>query len=234
MPFLMRVELPDVPGSLGRVATAIGEAGGDIEAIEIVEHRSDGTAVDDVLLEMAPGAMPDSVVSACNALDGVRVLWISRYAAGGNLFLDLEVVEELTRHGAEALDRLVGMLPVTFRVDWAARVRRTPDGREVVQATEAAPAAIAWAELTRPRDAAGARRRDALLRSATDRGRDRGARPHRRTGVPRLRAGPARPPRSRWRSRSRGPEPEARRPADSVDRGPRSGSARWPGRPRAG
>src|SRR5690348_17112227 len=95
MPYLLRVELPDVPGSLGRVATAIGEAGGDIDAIEIVE-KGDGLAVDDVLLEMHGGAMPDSVVSACNALDGVRVMWISRYAAGGNIFLDLEVVEELT------------------------------------------------------------------------------------------------------------------------------------------
>ena len=34
MPSLMRVELLDVPGSLGRVASAIGEAGGDIEAID--------------------------------------------------------------------------------------------------------------------------------------------------------------------------------------------------------
>ena len=84
MPYLLRVELPDVPGSLGRVASAIGEAGGDIEAIEIVEHRGEGTAVDDVLLEMAHGVMPDSVVSACNQLDGVHVLWISRYAAGGS------------------------------------------------------------------------------------------------------------------------------------------------------
>ena len=95
MPYLMRVELPDVPGSLGRVASAIGEAGGDIDAIEIVEKR-DGFAVDDVLLETAPGVMPDSVVSACSVLDGVSVLWINRYAAGGNLFLDLEVVESLT------------------------------------------------------------------------------------------------------------------------------------------
>ena len=79
MPYLMRVELPDVPGSLGRVASAIGEAGGDIDAIEIVEKR-DGFAVDDVLLEMAPGTMPDSVVSACGTLDGVSVLWINRYA----------------------------------------------------------------------------------------------------------------------------------------------------------
>ncbi|MGH3371544.1 MAG: ACT domain-containing protein, partial [Nocardioidaceae bacterium] len=108
MPYLLRVELPDVPGSLGRVATAIGEAGGDIEAIEIVEKKvADGTAVDDVLLETAPGVMPDSIVSACTHLDGVTVLWISRYGAGGNLFLDLEAVEQLTASPHSALDELI-------------------------------------------------------------------------------------------------------------------------------
>ena len=139
MPFLLRVELPDVPGSLGRVASAIGEAGGDIEAIEIVEHRADGTAVDDVLLEMAPGVMPDSVVSACNTLDGVRVLWVSRYAAGGNLFLDLEVVEQLTANPAFALDELVDLLPITFRADWGVRLCRTGSGVKQVHSTSAAP-----------------------------------------------------------------------------------------------
>ncbi|HEU5037957.1 MAG TPA: ACT domain-containing protein [Nocardioides sp.] len=146
MPFLLRVELPDVPGSLGRVATAIGMAGGDIEAIEIVEKRHDGTAVDDVLLEIAPGTMPDSIVSACNLLDGVRVVWISRYAAGGNLVLDLEAVEELTVDPEDALGRLVDLLPVTFRADWAVRVSKT-DG--VVQATEAAPSELSWVSIER-------------------------------------------------------------------------------------
>jgi hypothetical protein len=144
MPFLLRAELPDVPGSLGRLASAIGEAGGDIVAIEIVEKRHGGVAVDDVLLETAPGAMPDSIVSACTALDGVRVVWISRYAAGGNLFLDLEAVEELTVDPERALDRLIDLLPVTFRSDWAARVRRH-DG--VVHATPAAPADLEWSPL---------------------------------------------------------------------------------------
>ena len=147
MPFLLRVSLPDVPGSLGRLAGAIGQAGGDIEAIEIVEKSGDGTAVDDVLLEMAHGAMPDSIVSACNALDGVEVLWISRYAAGGNLFLDLEVVEELTAHPAEALDRVIDLLPVTFRVDWAVRVGA--DGA-IQRGAEAAPSQVAWVSLDRP------------------------------------------------------------------------------------
>ncbi len=148
MPYLLRVELPDVPGSLGRVAAAIGQAGADIEALEIVEHRADGCAVDDVVLEIPPAVMPDSVVSACNALDGVDVLWITRYAAGGNLFLDLEVVEELTTLGPVALDGLIGMLPNAFRADWAARVERTAEGSAVVRATDAAPVELPWVELT--------------------------------------------------------------------------------------
>ena len=139
---LLRVELPNVPGSLGRLASAIGSAGGDIEAIEIVEKRSDGTDVDDVLLDMVDGTMPDSVVSACNALDGIKVLWISRYLAGGNLFPDLEVVESLTADPAIALDRLIETLPVAFRCEWAARIAVTRSGFEIEVATEGAPTSI--------------------------------------------------------------------------------------------
>jgi hypothetical protein len=145
VPFLLRVELPDVPGSLGRLATAIGEAGGDIEAIEIIEKRPDGTALDDVLLET--DSMPDSVVSACNALDGVQVVWISRYAVGGNLVLDLEAVEEITAKPQEAVQRLVDMLPNVFRVDWGARVHRA---KGFVYGTTAAPADLEFLELEGP------------------------------------------------------------------------------------
>jgi hypothetical protein len=139
---LLRVELPNVPGSLGRLATAIGAAGGDIEAIEIVEKRLDGTDVDDVLLDMVDGAMPDSVVSACNTVEGVRVLWISRYLAGGNLFPDLEVVESLTADPTNALDSLVEALPVAFRCEWAARLRIGESGPEIERASEGAPSEL--------------------------------------------------------------------------------------------
>ncbi|HYH35084.1 MAG TPA: ACT domain-containing protein [Nocardioides sp.] len=152
MPYLLRVCLPDVPGSLGRVATAIGEAGGDIEAIEIVEKRYDGTAVDDVFLEMVEGTMPDSVVSACTDIEGVSVLWITRYAAGGNVFLDLEAVEDITSHGSRAPDRLVELLPVVFRSDWGARLHRH---RGVVKATEVAPEGLVWHDLAEPQHVEG-------------------------------------------------------------------------------
>ena len=147
MPYLMRVELPDVPGSLGRVASAIGMAGGDIEAIEIVEKRSNGTALDDVLLEIPVGTMPDSVVSACSALEGVKVLWISHYPSGGNLVLDLEAVEEITANPEQAFDRLVDLLPATFRADWGMRVHRA---KGVAYGTSAAPEEFEFMELEAP------------------------------------------------------------------------------------
>jgi len=152
MAFLLRVELPDVPGSLGTLASALGAAGADIEAIEIVEHRPDGTAVDDVLLELPGGLMPDVLVSACHRLDGVQVVWVSRYAAGASLQMDLETVEAMTQDPARALVSLVEMLPQTFRCDWAMVVRARLDVRsgaarpasgvgapDVVVATETAP-----------------------------------------------------------------------------------------------
>ncbi len=142
MSYLLRVSLPDVPGSLGRLASAIGSAGGNIDAIEIVERSHDGRAVDDVFLAAEQGVMPDSIISACTRLEGVEVLWISRYGAGSNLTRDLEVVEAMTSDPGRALDILVDLLPATFVVDWAVRVRRDAVGLHVLHGSPAAPSEI--------------------------------------------------------------------------------------------
>jgi hypothetical protein len=143
MSYLLRVELPDVPGSLGRLASAIGAVGGNIDAIEIVGRDATGEfAIDDVFIVPDAEVMPDTIVSACTALDGVKVLWISRYAAGGNLFLDLEAVESMTEDPAKAIERLVDALPTVFRVDWGVHLRRDGEQAEVVHGTPAAPTAI--------------------------------------------------------------------------------------------
>jgi hypothetical protein len=153
MSFLLRVELPDVPGSLGALATAIGAAGADIQAIEIVERLPDGKALDDVLLELPPSALPDKIVSACQRLDGVRVKWISRYAAGASLRMDLEAVEVLTASPKRAYERLVDVVPDTFRGDWAMGLRRGDDGPVLVRATDAAPdvpeQSLEWLDIDR-------------------------------------------------------------------------------------
>lgn len=142
MSYLLRVALPDVPGSLGRLASAIGSAGGNIDAIEIVERTADGRAIDDVFLAAEAGVMPDSIISACTRLDDVDVLWISRYGAGSNLTRDLEVVEAMTSSPANARDVLVDLAPAAFVVDWSARVRRDGDGAALVHGSPAAPSEI--------------------------------------------------------------------------------------------
>lgn len=145
MAFLLRVELPDVPGSLGALASALGTTGADIHAIEIVEHRHArpggvDTAVDDVLLELPSHVLPDTLVTACHRLDGVRVVWISRYSAGASLRLDLEAVEAMTQEPKTAVARLVDLVPQTFRCDWALAVGALPGGgTELLRASAAAP-----------------------------------------------------------------------------------------------
>ena len=42
---------------VGAVASALGAVGVNIEAIEIVEHRGDGVAVDDFFIRLQPGVM---------------------------------------------------------------------------------------------------------------------------------------------------------------------------------
>lgn len=146
MAFLLRVELPDVPGSLGALATALGGAGADIEAIEIVERQSSGRVVDDVLLELPPRLMPDALITACHKLDGVRVHWISRYNAGANLSMDLEAVERFTADPENAIAELVNVIPATFRTDWAMALQKVDGKVSVMSKSSTAPKLIAEAE----------------------------------------------------------------------------------------
>ena len=69
MSYLLRVLLPDRPGMLGAVATALGEAGADILSVDVVE-RSAGVAVDDLIVELPPGKLADSLVSAAVSVPG--------------------------------------------------------------------------------------------------------------------------------------------------------------------
>ena len=72
MSFLLRVILPDKPGSLGAVATALGNAGVDILGVDVVE-RADGHAIDDLAVELPHGRPPDVLITAAESVPGVEV-----------------------------------------------------------------------------------------------------------------------------------------------------------------
>lgn len=134
----MRVRLPDRPGSLGAVATALGGVGGDINAVEIVE-KGDGFVVDDFIVDLPPGKMPETIVTACHNLEGVRVEWISRYPEGGGLQSDLEALERMTADPGHAAETLVSLCPVVFRSQWAILVQLDGDDLRTTYASTLAP-----------------------------------------------------------------------------------------------
>ncbi len=70
--YVLRLWVPDRPGALGSVASAIGEAGGDVVGIEIIE-RGAGRAVDDLTVELDDPGRLDALVASLAAVEGVDV-----------------------------------------------------------------------------------------------------------------------------------------------------------------
>ncbi len=71
----VRVQLDDTPGALGRLATAIGDAGGNITAIDPVEVGS-GTVVEDLSVDLRDETHCDEIRDALAGLDGVDLVSI--------------------------------------------------------------------------------------------------------------------------------------------------------------
>ncbi|HKG04260.1 MAG TPA: ACT domain-containing protein, partial [Conexibacter sp.] len=69
----IRLEIVDRPGMLGRVASAIGDAGGTIGAVDLVAIDG-GRTVRDITALCAEQATWGAITAALEALDGVRVL----------------------------------------------------------------------------------------------------------------------------------------------------------------
>ncbi len=134
--FLLRVALPDRPGSLGAVATAMGTVGADIQAVEIVE-KYEGFAVDDFMVEVPHGTLPDALITSCTSIHGVEVLWFSHYPVGWGLQADVAVLDDMTENPEQGETILTEAAPVVFRVNWAIHLDRS-DGR-VITRTSMAP-----------------------------------------------------------------------------------------------
>jgi hypothetical protein len=132
----MRVVLPDRPGSLGAVASAMGTVGADINAVEIVE-KYEGYAVDDFMLDMPAGAPPDSLITACTSVPGVEVVWLSHYPEAWGLQSDVDVLNTMTEQPEDAEVILTREAPQVFRVTWAMLIDRVTG--TVLSQTDLAP-----------------------------------------------------------------------------------------------
>lgn len=118
MTFLLRVVLPDRPGSLGAVATALGNAGADILGMDVVE-RAGGLAVDDLAVELPPGRPPDVLITAAESVPGVEVESVRLHTGRLDTHRELELVDAIAGDPAHGLALLAEGVPRIFRAGWA-------------------------------------------------------------------------------------------------------------------
>jgi hypothetical protein len=133
MSHLLRVVLPDRPGALGAVASALGEVGGDILSVDVVE-RASGSAVDDLVVELPPGRLADALVTAASALPGVHVESIRPYAGRIDPHRELELLDVLATGPDEPWSLLADGVARIFRAGWALVFDAPIDGSSGIRA----------------------------------------------------------------------------------------------------
>ena len=154
MSYLLRLVVPDKPGILGAVATALGESGVDIVSLDVLE-RGQGVAVDDVVVELPRDRLPDSLITAAQTVEGVTVESIRPFAGPLDTHRELELLDALARSGDGGSAKLLAAeLPRVFHSGWAV-VLESADPWAVAAASDAAPAfeglELPWMPLHGPR-----------------------------------------------------------------------------------
>jgi hypothetical protein len=138
--YLLRVQLEDRPGSLGSLAVALGSVGADILSLDVVE-RSAGYAVDDLVVELPPGAMPDMLITAAEKLKGVYVDAIRPHTGLLEAHRELELIDHVAAADGKLkrLQVLVDEAPRVLRVGWCTVVRQSGAGLERTVGSHGAP-----------------------------------------------------------------------------------------------
>lgn len=138
--YLLRVQLDDRPGSLGSLAVALGSVGADILSLDVVE-RTSGYAIDDLVVDLPPGAMPDMLITAAETLNGVRVDSIRPHTGLLEAHRELELIDHIAAEDdrLSMLQVLADESPRVLRVGWCTVAQLTETGLYRVAGSGAAP-----------------------------------------------------------------------------------------------
>lgn len=153
MSYLLRVRLPDRPGSLGALALALGAVGADILSLDVVE-RGEDFAIDDLIVDVEPGKLPDTLLTAAEALDGVSVDSIRPYTGMLDTHRELELIDQLAAVKDDRIQILVDGAPRVLRAGWATVLGVSAHGVFRVAGSAGAPETqlngVPWMPLDKP------------------------------------------------------------------------------------
>lgn len=136
MHFALRLSLPDRRGTLSAVASAIGQAGGNIVSLDVV-GSVDSLAIDDVTVQA--DADCDSLRAAIEAVPSVVVEAIMQTEALRDQTAPLELATRMVDAGSGAVKILVEGLPEAMWASWAIVVASTHMGPEIIHAAGRVP-----------------------------------------------------------------------------------------------
>jgi hypothetical protein len=137
--YLLRIVLPDRPGALGAVATALGHVGADILSVDVIE-RGPAHAIDDLVIELPSDKLADSLVTAAATVEGVHVESIRPYAGLLDPHRELELLDSLADRPTESSAVLAEGVARVFRAGWALVLGEPADGvSRVLAAGSSAP-----------------------------------------------------------------------------------------------
>ena len=152
--YLLRVQLADRPGSLGSLAVALGSVGADILSLDVVERGPD-YAIDDLVVELPAGGMPDTLITAAEALQGVRVDSLRPHTGLLDAHRELALIDHVAAAGdtPAKLKVLVNEVPQVLRVGWCTVLRNSDNGYQPVVGSPGAPEtrldAVPWLPIER-------------------------------------------------------------------------------------
>lgn len=138
--YLLRVQVEDRPGRLGSLAVALGSVGADILSLDVVE-RVAGYAIDDLVVDLPAGAMPDMLITAAERLAGVYVDTIRPHTGLLEAHRELELIDHIAAAKGKAamLQTLVDEAPRVLRVGWCTVMRADAAGLLRVVGSHGAP-----------------------------------------------------------------------------------------------
>ena len=141
MSYLLRIQLPDEPGALGYVAAALGEVEGDIRSVDVVDYGANGVVVDDIVVDLPMGLLPDTLITAAQSISGVEVDSIRPFSGSVDRRGQIAPLAKFSQH-TKNLDRALGDvvdgLPQTMTAGWAIVLGEQSDGRWVRRASSTA------------------------------------------------------------------------------------------------
>lgn len=153
--YALRISCPDRPGSLGAVATALGEAGVNIHSLDVVDS-AEGMAVDHLVVE-SDASSSRALVEVVESVPSVVVEFVRSLGRAEDrrepLELAVDVVEAAS--ASDGLERLVSGVPDAFDATWCVAVRERTPQPEPLAASPMAPslvgARLPWFPVEAPR-----------------------------------------------------------------------------------